>query len=66
MSDDHVEEQGQQLRDELDRERRRAGGSHRWRCSEEPRSRVVTYAVAYSLDGESHAKTAGKFNDGSS
>jgi len=60
MSDDHVEEQGQHLRDELDRERRKAGGSHRWRCSEELRLRVVAYAVACSLDGDSHAQTASR------
>jgi len=44
----------------LDRERRKAGGSHRWRCSEELRLRVVTYAVASSADGESHGHTASR------
>jgi len=60
MSDDHVDEQGQELRGKLDRERRRAGGSHRWRCSEALRLRVVSYAVACSLDGASHGRTASR------
>ncbi|MGD1147446.1 MAG: hypothetical protein ABR961_05815 [Thermoanaerobaculaceae bacterium] len=60
MSYDHVEEQGQQLRGKLDRERRKAGGSDRWRCSEELRLRVVTYAVACSADGESHGFIAAR------
>lgn len=56
MSNDHSEEQGQQLRAELDGERRRAGGSYRWWCSDELRFRAVRYAVACSLDGESHGR----------
>ncbi|MFI5166645.1 MAG: helix-turn-helix domain-containing protein [Thermoanaerobaculales bacterium] len=60
MSDDHLDEQGQELRGKLDRERRRAGGSHRWRCSEALRLLVVTYAVACSANGESHSQTASR------
>jgi len=60
MSDDHAEEQGQQLRGKLNRERRKAGGSHRWRCSEALRLRVVAYAVACALDGDSHGQTASR------
>ena len=60
MSYDHIEEQGQQLRGELDGERRSAGGTHRWRCSGKLRLRVVAYAVACSLDGESHGQTASR------
>ena len=58
MSIDHSEKQGQQLRDELEGERRRARGSHRWWCSDELRFRAVRYAVACSLDGESHGRIA--------
>ena len=64
MSDDHVDEQGQQLRDELDRERRKTGGDHRWRCSSEVRERVVAYAVACSADGESHGRVAERLGVG--
>src|SRR5664280_3264173 len=60
MSDDHSEEQGQQLRGKLNREQRKAGGSHRWRCSEALRLRVVAYAVACALDGDSHGQTASR------
>ncbi len=56
MSDDHNEEHGQQLRDELHGERQKAGGDHRWRCSSDARERVVAYAVACSTDGESHGR----------
>ncbi|MGD1147443.1 MAG: helix-turn-helix domain-containing protein [Thermoanaerobaculaceae bacterium] len=64
MSYDHVEEQGQQLRDELDGDRRKAGGDHRWRCSSEVRERVVAYAVACSADGESHGCVAERLGVG--
>jgi transposase-like protein len=64
MTDDHIEGQGQQLRDELDRERRKAGGDHRWRCSSDVRERVVAYAVACSADGESHGRVAERLGVG--
>ena len=58
MSDDHIEKQGQHLHDKLDGERQSAGGSHRWRCTADLRSRVVAYALACVADGESHARIA--------
>jgi transposase-like protein len=58
MSDDRVEEQGQQLRNALGGERQAAGGDHRWRCSSNVRQRVVAYAVACWADGESHGRVA--------
>jgi transposase-like protein len=58
MSDDPVEKQGERLHEELERERRVAGGSHCWRCSSDLRSRVVAYAVACAGDGESHRRIA--------
>jgi transposase-like protein len=60
MSDDRLEEQGQHLRDELDGERRGAGGTHRWRCSSELRARVVAYTGACAADGESHRRIAAR------
>ena len=60
MSDDHIEKQGHHLRDKLDGERQSAGGTHRWRCTAELRSRVVAYAVACVADSESHGRIAAR------
>ncbi len=58
MSDDERSDKGQQLAEELTDERRAAGGTSRWRCSDELRARVVTYAAACRQDGESHVRVA--------
>lgn len=58
MIDPHRSDEGQQLSDELEQERRGAGGQHRWRCSEELRTRIVAYAAACREDGESHSNLA--------
>jgi transposase-like protein len=58
MSDDQRGEEGQQLAEELEQERRSAGGTNRWRCSDELRAHVVAYAAACREDGESHGCVA--------
>ena len=58
MSEDHLDDLGQELHRKLARERRRAGGTRRWRCSTVLRSRVVAYAVACVANGESHGGIA--------
>jgi hypothetical protein len=46
MSDDHIQKEGQHLRQELDEERPTVGGTHRRRCSADLRARVVAYGTA--------------------
>ena len=58
MSEDHVDEQGQELHRKKVRERHRAGGTHRWRCSADLRTQVVAYAGACVANGESHGGIA--------
>jgi transposase-like protein len=58
MSDDERSDEGQELADELAEERRAAGGTNRWRCSDELRARVVTYVAACREVGESHVRVA--------
>jgi hypothetical protein len=59
-SGEPIEEQGEQLREEVESERKRAGGVHHWRCSDELRERIVRYAVTRSAEGESHRRIAGR------
>jgi transposase-like protein len=58
MTNDHCSDECQQLSEELEQERRGAGGLHQWRCSEELRARIVSYAEACREDGESHSSLA--------
>jgi len=53
-------EQGEQLRAQVEIERKRAGGVHHWRCSGELRERVVKYAATCAAEGESHRRIAGR------
>jgi transposase-like protein len=57
MMSDLLFERGQQLSDELRKERERAA-PHRWVCSVELRQQLVAYAVACRGDGESHQRVA--------
>lgn len=52
------EGQGEQLREQLERERKRAGGVRQWRCSGELRERIVGYAISCSAEGEAHRRIA--------
>jgi hypothetical protein len=56
MSDGQIEEQGEQLRKQVEIERTQAGGVRQWRCSEVLRGRVVAYAATCSAEGESHRR----------
>ena len=42
------------------RERRRAGGPHRWRCSNALRARVVAHAAACAAEGQAHGTIAAR------
>jgi len=55
-----IEAQGEQLGEELELERKRAGDIHTWRCSAELRERIVRYAERCSAEGESHRRIAGR------
>ncbi len=59
MGDERIIEQGEQLSEELAKERQPAAG-RRWRCPVDLRSRIVAYAVACSADGESHRRIAAR------
>lgn len=60
MSDDRIEHEGERLHDELDHERQRAGGRHRWRCSAGLRARVLAYAAGCRGDDESQRRIAAR------
>jgi hypothetical protein len=57
-SGEPIEEQGEQLREELELARKRAGGVRQWRCSGELRERIVRYAISCSAEGEAHRRIA--------
>jgi len=57
MAGDLLLDRGQQLSEDLRRERELAA-PHRWQCSVELREQLVTYAVACRADGESHQRVA--------
>ncbi len=60
MSEDPDDDHGQELHAKLVRERRRAGGTHQWRCSSNLRARVVAYAGACAAEGEAHGSIAAR------
>jgi transposase len=57
MNGDRLAERGQELCEELRRERQRAA-PRRWQSSAELRAKLVAYAVACRADGKSHQRVA--------
>ncbi len=57
MDIDDLAAQGQDLAEQLQREREQVAPS-RWQCSAELKAKLVAYAVACRADGESHQRVA--------